>query len=73
MYPGVAWLRNRMKFVSRGQDDERKFNDFNENVLEAERAILALNRAGFDAADGSLDDGIAGVGDLEGAAPENDM
>lgn len=35
-------------------------------MLEAERAILALNRAGFDAVDGSLDDGIAGVGDLEG-------
>ena len=37
-------------------------------MLEAERAILALNRAGFVAADGSLDDGIAGVGDLEGGA-----
>ena len=60
-----------MKSVSRCQDDElNQFDDFNENVLEAERAILALNRAGFDAVDGSLDDGIAGVGDLEGATLE---
>eukprot|EP00435_Cladocopium_sp_Y103_P039626 s1473_g10.t1 len=66
----LALLTGAKRFTLRSlqsKDDElSQFDDFNENVLEAERAILALNRAGFDAVDGSLDDGIAGVGDLEG-------
>lgn len=66
----LALLTGAKRFTLRSlqsKDDElNQFDDFNESVLEAERAILALNRAGFDAVDGSLDDGIAGVGDLEG-------
>lgn len=66
----LALLTGAKRFTLRSlqskEDELNQVDDFNENVLEAERAILALNRAGFDAADGSLDDGIAGVGDLEG-------
>ena len=45
------------------QDESYETNEFE----AAERAIFALNRAGFDAVDGSLDDSMAGVSELEGA------
>ena len=47
--------------LQRGEPTEE-----NDELKVAARAILALNRAGIDAVDGSLDESIYGVGELEG-------